>query len=469
MQPNLVRISTDKAYILGLIIGGGEITGNTLTITLPYRNWGDIKINPERGGEISEYIIRAVKPVWFAEYDMDISYSVQRGRWQLSADVSTLLLADLEKLDLPLAGNFREQANLSTLTNAFSQNVEKIKRFISGLTDTIGSLNPNHRHRNANFQIISFEFAGFNYNLVGKVAQLFELIGCVPDQVLWNHPNFHATKDRYYTSWKKGFKLRIRLYDYMLNGSFVSEAKKLSATENLTQNTRQEQTEIMRIAGRTTLHVDENSNVLPVAIKGNHFIHYLHVFTALGIPVDSRSYDFLKQELARAEKYVAPFTVLTKGTREEIEQIIKKESYLSESAYSEDVGFASNIESVRASETSKYLYGTEEAGFPLTTVLQAIAYVGLAELGGDGLMGKRVLGSYESAYERVKSKVGELNVKVFVPNKGTCLLVQGPSFSALVGYIDNEFNKGLISYDTQTLSLKVKEPQFSECIELDAV
>ena len=33
----MVRINTDKAYIIGLIVGGGRIDGQTLQITLPYK------------------------------------------------------------------------------------------------------------------------------------------------------------------------------------------------------------------------------------------------------------------------------------------------------------------------------------------------------------------------------------------------------------------------------------------------
>jgi hypothetical protein len=47
-------MDTDKAYLLGLIIGGG-VFGNAedvFSIRLPYKKWGSYLENPQRAGEI---------------------------------------------------------------------------------------------------------------------------------------------------------------------------------------------------------------------------------------------------------------------------------------------------------------------------------------------------------------------------------------------------------------------------------
>ena len=55
-------MDTDKAYLLGLIIGGG-VFGNAedvFSIRLPYKKWGSYLANPQRAGEIAGDILRKV-------------------------------------------------------------------------------------------------------------------------------------------------------------------------------------------------------------------------------------------------------------------------------------------------------------------------------------------------------------------------------------------------------------------------
>ena len=52
-------MNTDKAYLFGLIIGGG-IWGNAedvFRIRLPYRQWGSYIQNPQRASDISRDIM----------------------------------------------------------------------------------------------------------------------------------------------------------------------------------------------------------------------------------------------------------------------------------------------------------------------------------------------------------------------------------------------------------------------------
>ena len=48
-------MDTDKAYLLGLIVGGGEFghAENIFRIKLPYKKWGSYIENPSRAGKIA--------------------------------------------------------------------------------------------------------------------------------------------------------------------------------------------------------------------------------------------------------------------------------------------------------------------------------------------------------------------------------------------------------------------------------
>ncbi len=94
----MIKINTDKAYLLGLIIGGGVLKSNKLQISMPYKKWGNIKINPLRGGQIAEDILTKAKPIWKHIYNIDISYKIETD-WKIICDsISNQLKTDLDFL-----------------------------------------------------------------------------------------------------------------------------------------------------------------------------------------------------------------------------------------------------------------------------------------------------------------------------------------------------------------------------------
>jgi len=453
--------ATVSAYLLGLLVGGGIIHGESLQIILPYKKWGSLSINPTRAGGIAEDILARLNPMWMAHYGMNVSYKVGTD-WKIVSDkISKDLKDDLLAFGLPEQGELRYTSRLNNLIPLLTT-IEHKKNFITGLVDTIGSLAASHRRFISDFQILSFEFKGSNFDLVGDVVKLMIDIGCTPDQVLWNHPNQHSGICRYYKSWKKGFKIRVALDDYMLKGSFVFKSKKLSAEENKDlqkSGTNTVDGKPIKISGRVTLHVDENSSWLPNNIRGGHFIHNLHFYEVLGmqVPVNFS----MKKYIDNFADYFCPFTCLTKGSLLEIEEIIKKEDYLSQSRYTErlvDIDFL--IKAYEENAASMLFGKSKDDGFPITYILQGVAYI-LAASTGDNIKGKRVLGKYMDLVKKYRKE----RVKIKIPTRGTCLQVFNDKHSALIGYVNNQFNKTLIEKRVES-KIFIREPKFEECIEL---
>lgn len=69
-------MNSDKAYILGLVVGGGVFTNDasSFSIHLPYKQWGDIAQNPSRAGQITRDIMGVVKPMMKAIYGIEVSF-----------------------------------------------------------------------------------------------------------------------------------------------------------------------------------------------------------------------------------------------------------------------------------------------------------------------------------------------------------------------------------------------------------
>ncbi|MCH2546754.1 MAG: hypothetical protein MK052_03975 [Alphaproteobacteria bacterium] len=457
-----MKVNLDQAYLLGLLVGGGVVHKNSLQIVLPYKKWGEIAVNPARGGQIAKDILQRLNPLFSNSYGMDVSYKVGTDWKIVSEDITESFKLALSAYGLPKAGELRSSANLQVLRPLLTS-LEHKKRFITGLVDTIGSLATSHRRFVSTFQVISFEFKGSNFELVRDVAKILIDMNCLPDQILWNHPNQHSGTDRYYRSWKKGFKIRVSLDDYMLKGGFVFSSKKLSAEKNKTlQNSKKANStedKAIRVGGRSALHIDENNEWLPSKVRGGHYIHNLHFYALMGLPTPE-GFD-LQHYLNNFHHYFCPFTCLTKGSSEEIKEIIASEPYLTATTYKTSILTCQQLKDA-AEKSSGLVFGkTKEDGFPRSNILQAVAFI-IASNGVAGkTKGKRVLGSYEA----IINTEPNFQISIGLPNKGTCLLLQAGNYAALIGYVNNDFNKTLI-VKKEKAKVYLREPVFKECVQL---
>jgi hypothetical protein len=456
-----MKVNTDKAYLLGLLVGGGVLHGETLQIKLPYKKWGNLAINPSRAGGIAEDILSRLNPIWSSQYDMNVSYKVGTDWKILSNSLSDKLKCDLKELGLPLGGELRLNADLETLY-PYLITIDHKKNFITGLVDTIGSLAQSHRRFVSDFQVISFEFKGSNFQLVKDITQILMDINCYPDQILWNHPNQHSGTCRYYKSWKKGFKVRVALDDYMLKGGFIFTSKQLSAQENKKLQMSGDNTtegKPFKVSGRVTLHVDEKSDWLPSQVRGGHYIHNLHFYDVLNLPIpaDLNLIDYINN----FQEYFCPFTCLTKGDSKEINKIISSEDYLLKTSFVEKTLAISQLLEIYKTDKNQLIYGKSQSdGFPLSYILQGVAYI-IAATKGERIKGKRVLGNFIGLIEENEI----FKIKIKHPNKGTCLIIHNDKFACLVGYVNNDFNKTLIN-KIDGSKVYIREPYFDECIDL---
>lgn len=388
--------------------------------------------------------------------------------WEIIAtSLFQQLLDDLSLLGLPLTGEFREYATLEKLT-PFLDNTEKIKSFLAGLTDTIGSVAKSHRRFSDRFQIVSYEFKGKNFVLISQLYALFRQIGCIPDQILWNHPNQHSGHDRYYRSWKKGFKLRVGLNDYILYGKFLGLAKQLSAQANLElqgDNKSTTQEKVSRIDRVSCLHIDESSTWLPKSIRGYHFVHNNHFLAFLGMAIEDNQRDDLLLALNKAERFISPFTILTKRTLGEIETIVTSETYLKHSTYTSYQTPLSELISLYEQDADTLLWGNSPSdGFPIEKIMQGISFL-VSSKSGKNIKGNRVLGNYmKNIHDHIRDS-WDVQIDYLIPNRGTCMILKTDTHACLIGYRNDEFTKTLITREGE-YGLKIREPLYEECIEL---
>ena len=451
-------MNTDKAYIMGLVLGGGGFSSDhkSFHIRLPYKQWGEYEKNPERAGIIANDILKVVKPLMMVEYGLDVSYSAGKDWKIICHGDTTKLISDLKSLSIEPTSELQKSADLSQLIASLSDMNMK-KRFIAGVADTIGSMNPNHRRFSDDVQIISFEIRGFNYKFICQLCNLLYQLGCVPDQILWQHPNMQSGTDAYYTSWKKGNKLRVTLDSFSTFGSMAFKSKSIASKENKKKESAGRynaaekcENKTLSVPGIVAVHVDENHREIPEEIRGCHFIHHKQLCGALNCPHAPKSE--LSRILKNAEFHISPFTVLHKDTAIAVKELISKDALLSNRNYTKvELCIIDLVTAFRNGSTmiefinNKAVYkSSREKGYPLNVIMDALAFIISSKTGN--LNGKRPKGNRDEIIENALKEGPNFSVTFEVPDLMTPIILTDSKCSAMVGPMNAAVYKNLISF-----------------------
>lgn len=397
-------MNTDEAYLMGLFIGGGVFQDdNCFYIRLPYRKWGDCEENPQRCGKIARDIMQGLNNKIKALYGVTVQYQETSKQWKvfIEGDISPIKHA-LLMYGIKPAGELRGNVDLSMIVNSLIDSNLK-NHFIAGLADSIGSVAKSHRNRTNEHPTISFEIPGFNFSFVCSLCKLLYSINCIPNQVNWNHPNIHSTYDPYSKDWKKGFKVRVLLDQYCDFGRFAFSTKALVLKERreLRGEVHKEtpcEEKCIKVTP-STVHIDENSRLLPRIIANGHYIHFMHFCAVLGC--EHAQCDELNNILSKPSllgKYIIPFPILYKDSEKTIRERINNNDILRDRTYNRDRLYLSEIWDVSHKNHGGLLYGNNKnVGYPVTIIMQAMAYLLADET---ELRGKKHRGKYINLLKR---------------------------------------------------------------------
>ena len=449
-------MNTDKAYIMGLVVGGGCFSSNhrAFSIKLPYKQWGDYDKNPERAGLIANDILKVVKPLMNVEYNLDVSYTPGK-EWNIVCHGDTTdLIRDLHSFQIEPTSDLHKTADLQNLIASLTDTNMK-KRFIAGVADTIGSMAPSHRRFSDDVQIISFEISGFNYKYVCQLCNLLYQLGCVPDQILWQHPNMQSGTDSYYKSWKKGNKLRVTLDSFSTFGSLAFRSKTIASKENRKKEGKYNAAEkcenkTLSVPGVVAVHVDENYSDIPSELRGGHFVHHKQICAALNCPHSPQTE--LARLLTHAENYVSPFTVLHKDTAAGISGIITADPLLKNRNYTQIDVKVKNLVDTMNDGAATILFDNDtiiphysrDKGYPLNVIMDAVAYIVASKTGN--LNGKRPRGNREEIILNAIASNPDFSVTVKAPDLLTPVILTDGKVAAMVGPLNADVYRNLISY-----------------------
>lgn len=445
-----ITINTDKAYLLGLIVGGGFF-GNTedyFQITLPYKKWGSVIDNPRRAGAIAKDILSKVNAMFRAIYNLSVQYEASNeGNWTIlcEGDISELK-EDLQNLGVKCEGELRGNVDLQPIITLLVDDNLK-RRFVAGLADTIGSMAKSQRRFSDEHQIISFEIKGYNFKFVCNLCRLLYSIKAIPDQINWNHPNIHCTSNPYYKQWNKGFKLRVLLDQYAQYGSFSFRTKAEAAKENRklqkeTHSAEKCETRSLSVSA-SCIHPAEKDKRLPETIRNGHYIHCKHFCAVLGC--EHAPYSLLQPYFDKIGDYISPFPILCKAPKNEIRQITSSNYLMSNRKYQEiDWEVKALLKMFEKQEKTLIGGNTVTSGYPLSEILKGVAYVVADD---EELSGTRPKGPFLEILKKHIERNAQLSVVVKVPELLTPLIILGTTRGALIGARNPDVYAKLVTRD----------------------
>ncbi|MEI7499481.1 MAG: hypothetical protein WCK84_03440 [Bacteroidota bacterium] len=319
------KINHNKAYLLGLLVGGGKVDRDTFIIDLPFKKWG---MDPSRMNIIAAEILTKICQNFKTSYSFNVTYEIGNDKWLIKpingADISPLI-KDLEFLNLPIGGFLLCNVDLVTAkTHLTGINVES---FLSGIFDARASLSHSHRRFNDDAPVVSIEIPGStkNFKFVVQFCSWLTDLGSVTDQILYNHPNQHSGSDPNYKGWKKGFKIRFLVKSFLEQHSFALQAKSIDVTKIEKKQKKEEQKPCylrkLKQVSPVSIHSEQNSEELPSDVRNKIFFHYHHFCAVLDCP--HAPIDEITKLVKKKNSLINFFPRLSKGTSKELTTVLK--------------------------------------------------------------------------------------------------------------------------------------------------
>ncbi|MBZ0201280.1 MAG: hypothetical protein K8H86_15535, partial [Ignavibacteriaceae bacterium] len=318
-------INHKKAYILGLLVGGGKIDKDVFVIDLPFKKWG---MEPSRMNIIATDILTKICQCFNSTYKFNVTYEISSNKWLIKPMPDSNieeLKKDLDDLHLPTSGFLLAKADL-TFAKIELKGIS-IESFLSGIFDARASLALSHRRFTNDAPVVSIEIPGStkNFKFVVQLCSWLTDLGSTTDQILYNHPNQHAASDPNYCGWKKGFKIRFLVRSFLARHSFALQSKSIDITKIEESQKKDEQIPCnlrkLRKPSPVTIHTDQNSNDLPTEVRNKIFFHYHHFCAVIGCshaPIEE-----IKKLVDHKESFISFYPRLSKGNKELLYNQIK--------------------------------------------------------------------------------------------------------------------------------------------------
>ena len=427
----MTNLNHTKAYILGLLVGGGKIDKHNFIIDLPFKKWG---MDTSRMNVIAIDILTRICGYFNTTYHFSVAYEIGNSKWIIKpiddSDFSEII-EDLAFLGLPTSGFLLAKVNLEKAKTVLRD--IQIESFLSGIFDARASLTLSHRRFTDDAPVVSIEIPGStkNFLFVVQLCSWLTELGSITDQILYNHPNQHSSSDPNYKGWKKGFKIRFLVKSFLTKHSFALQAKAIDVTNIKKTQKKDEQVPCylrkLRKPSAVSVHIDQNSKELPLEVRNKLFFHYHHFCALLGCPY--APVEEIRKLVNNSKEYITFFPRLSKDNFYNLNLQFNsiKEIYFPES---EQYEFTMTVAEAIENENLNEFIGIEQ---------------GLAYLFAKELNGKRHTGSMDAILSR--NSLNLITIYTYEKRFDSPILVRNlqNNRAFICSCIGNSLNQKLIS------------------------
>ena len=287
-------MNTQMAYLIGMILGNGEVQRKsdttTITVELPHKNLID-----DEGREVSVYVkssladIRGiVEPL--IGYSLPISQTKRATQFSFTMPNADYTMREI----LRFIGNGVHHSTMTMNDELFGMKTDEKKELLRGIADVTGYI----RKSNIAFgqdgcHRVYIEIPG-NWQMVIDIANMLKDLDIPVQTIDFGHPNFRDSNLKKYNEgkpyyWKKEHQVKIWANEFLPIGfNIVHKQRALERyADELLDYLDEEKThqfywqKTIRRKEKPT-HPMENDESLPLSIRGKHYESWTELANELG-------------------------------------------------------------------------------------------------------------------------------------------------------------------------------------------
>ena len=287
-------MNTQMAYLIGMILGNGEVQRKTdtttITIELPHKNLID-----DEGREVSVYVkssLADIRNVIEPLIGNTIPISQTRRSTQISFTKSNEDYAMREIMRY--IGNGVHHSTMTMNSELFGMTTDERKELLRGIADSTGYIRrSNMAYGQEGFHRVYIEIPG-NWQMVIDIANMLKDLDIPVQTIDFGHPNFRDSNLKKYNEgkhyyWKKEHQVKICANEFLPIGfNIIHKQRALEKyADELLEYLDEKKTHLFywekNIRRKEKpYHPMVNDEYIPECIRGNHYESWTDIAKDLG-------------------------------------------------------------------------------------------------------------------------------------------------------------------------------------------
>jgi hypothetical protein len=289
-------IDVDVAYVLGLIVARGEIvetgTLKQIVIEFPYRNLEAVGV--EKKVDQRDKLLISINKIRDRIQELEnIEIRVEEREHAIylimESPKETIFIRNIKRLLRGKTSHYEFE-----IPPEIFQSDESIKKeFIRGYADVAGSARTSNKDKQGRHRVY-LDVLNKNWKLPIQLCHLLQdHLGIPVNTITWGHPNIRDPnledyKKGHTTAWAREHQVKVYADEFIKIGFYVEHKQEiLQELAEYNKNQRFPKAKFcnpckITLRKKKPSHPEENSQLLPTELRGQHFDSYKQICIALG-------------------------------------------------------------------------------------------------------------------------------------------------------------------------------------------